>query len=515
MWCLDKIDDGYEGCFTDGQPLHAMRNGHGLVSRLAIKHQGFLDITEVQVSGLTFIVVNESWVGPFKDRDAASPLLKLQVEIVGDKIFNVTTIPSPDVINIDPPRMVASGNFTPFPSIDPKDVEFLRTMHAQKFIPYPPQPGSDLGLTEEEIRRRGRILFPFSQHSFYLALCVYDWTTASFTRMVFFKIFEYTGIPKNPFPLDMPQIARQIWNSDWPPYTPRDRDYMNSFMMKPANSLESVQQQLDAVVPQLHMFSNVQNRVFKAAMQSLPRTSVLRKPRLFSGQVDIRQLGLDHFGIGFLECPLNTGPVNHSLTIELAAAMNSYISRGHTITTKMVCSFTDNKQDAMHYSNGILIVANRPHSMFWDTAAYVTPLSDDPKKTEYTFMPGSPFLVENIHTIKIAGKDVFVITLRPLPRRDSLLAQDGEIHSNGAMCDESELDVAALAESYSSILEEQIQLFDASEFEGDVPPGVLELPRKHPSKTHFKLAHRTNGAYCACMDALDRILDEARSVVLP
>lgn len=289
-------------------------------------------------------------------------------------------------------------------------------MIAEKYVPYQNIP-EGAGKTVEELKALGERLFPFSHFSFQLAMRVYDWTTASFARLVFMKIFQYRGIEQTPFPIDQPSITQQIWMSKWGTYTPQDPYFMKSFMMKPASSQQDVQTQLENVATELHKFSDVQNRLLSAAMQALPRTSIMPKSQLFSGQMDIYQLGLEHFGIEFLECPLNKGPVSESLTFAFESATTSYVSQGKTITTKMVWSFTDSVKDAMHYSNGILLVANCPgDSWVWETAAYVTPLSDDPTKTEYTFMAGSQFEVQSVeHQVTIGGKEVVVITLQPKP----------------------------------------------------------------------------------------------------
>ena len=44
-------------------------------------------------------------------------------------------------------------------------------------------------------------------------------------------------------------------------------------------------------------------------------------------------------------------------------------------------------------------------------ASYITPLSDDPKKNEYTFVPGSKFLIHQVKKELISDKDVWVFKL--------------------------------------------------------------------------------------------------------
>ncbi|KAI1106623.1 hypothetical protein F4804DRAFT_5883 [Jackrogersella minutella] len=215
-------------------------------------------------------------------------------------------------------------------------------------------------------------------------------------RLVLLKLFEYTGIVPPPFPSNQNSIASQIWSSNLENYTPRDPAYMNAFMMKSAASLDGVKMRLVNNAEDLHFFSHVENHLLSLALQSLPRTSVFRCPQLYSGQVEIQQLGLDHFGIEFLECRLNNGPPTEDLVISFTNAMSEYVARGETITIKRAWSFTDTVEDALHYSSGVLLVANAlTDSAVWDRAAYVTPLSDGPMKTEYTFMAGTEFKVQS------------------------------------------------------------------------------------------------------------------------
>ena len=249
-----------------------------------------------------------------------------------------------------------SGSFKPFPYVSDEDIELLSRMMGKGHVPYPDTPGAP-GKTGEEITELGKQLFPFSSDSLALAMVVYDWTTASFARMVFMKIFEYTSIPSQPFPLDKPSIAKAIWDSDWPPYVPSNESYMDSFLMRPSRSLEDVRVQLDSVAHQLHEFALAENRVLTTAALALPRTSVLAVPRLFSGQPDISNLTLSQFGAEFLEFPGNEGPVDQSLDIEFETAMKEYIRPGSVITTKMVWSFADTIEEAQHYSNGLLLFA--------------------------------------------------------------------------------------------------------------------------------------------------------------
>lgn len=272
------------------------------------------------------------------------------------------------------------------------------------------------GKSHEEIRALGKQFFPFTPHSFELAMVVYDWTTPSFARMVFWDMFRYSGlVVEGISPVDYSSLARAIWTSNWGSYTSQNAEFMVSLLMEPAWSQLEVELQLLRVRKKLKNAVEVEDRLLAAAMQSLPRTSTLSKPQLFSGQLDMEHLDMDNFGIEFVQCPANNGPIQQPLKDCLQTALDTYIAKGSTITTKVTWSFTDNLHDAMHYSNGIFLVLNPSYgSRVWDTASYVTPLSNDPKKIEYTTPPGSRFLVHSVEHADYQDRKLLVLTLCPI-----------------------------------------------------------------------------------------------------
>lgn len=323
-----------------------------------------------------------------------------------------------------------SGLLKPLPDISTEDVAFISKMISNNFVPYQNIPDG-YPKSFEEIRALGRQYFPFTPYSFELAMCIYDWTTASFARMTLFKIFQYTdidsGIAALPHPLDRESLSTKIWQSNFSAYTPKDPDYMRAFLMEPAHSLDHLKAQFDKVVDEVYRFSEIENRLLVAAARSLPRTSLASKAQLFSGQVDIQQLGTEYFGVEFYECSLNSGPVGAELAHSLTEALDSYLSVGKTITTKMTWSFTDNLDVAMKYSNGIVLALNSPSDAWlWDDLSFITPLSDDPDKIEYIASPGTQFEIQSLHEADVSGETVTVIGLRPVSRRERrLTVQEG------------------------------------------------------------------------------------------
>ena len=324
-----------------------------------------------------------------------------------------------------------NGVLKPLPQVSGTDVAFIDSMIAEKYIPYPDVPDVP-GKSEDEIRALGQRLFPFSPYSFQLAMVAYDWTTASFARMVLFKLFQYTscaGATKQcPAPLDQYGIANAIWISNWDTFNSQDPDFMRTFMMKPAWCLLEVELQLLSVREKIQRASEVENRLLSAAIQSLPRTSIFSKPQLFSGQPDMTSLDVENFGTSFLECPSNKGPVSKPLKDNLKNTLSTYLAEGKTVTTKAVWSFTDSIEGAIHYSNGILLVANFSEtSCIWDTASYITPLSTDPKKIEYIFMAGSQFEVQSVDEATLMDKEILVITIHPKVSRQNPSADSSTV----------------------------------------------------------------------------------------
>ncbi|KAL0065529.1 hypothetical protein AAF712_007440 [Marasmius tenuissimus] len=406
LWVINKVVNHGGGAlsFSDGKPVEGVtRGGSGVSCRLIDHKQGFLDITtfELVFQSLPGAKELSNLVFDFNDKrsmwpDRESTIFNVSLTISGNGTFEASLCPATDNSSSPPNPVTLSGVFKKFPKVSNDDAAYIDDMIARKYVPYQNIPDAP-GKTDQEIRELGLRLFPWSPHSYQLAMAVYDWTTASFARMVFLKVFEYTSIDQTPPPLDLRSLAQMIWQSNWKTYVPGNPDYMNSFMMKPAKTQLEVENQLTKVQSELHKFGDVENRLFAAAVQSLPRTCILAKPYLFSGQVDIQQMGTSRFGIEMLEFPGNKGPVGNTLEVAFVAAERSFLKPDSIITTKMVWAFTDTEADALRYANGILLVVEPPaDSLVWDTVAYVTELSDDPKKTEYIFPPGSSFRVRSI-----------------------------------------------------------------------------------------------------------------------
>lgn len=380
---------------SDGKPIDSVRGPAGASFRLIVTGVGFLDLTDMghEPGGPHYWLIDINGQDYWYDGEGA-----LSVDITSAGQFRVTG----DGNSL-------AGEMKALPRIDKADLDLVIEMERQGLIPYRDDPNGHK--TKQQLEALGKQFFPFSANSYELALSVYDWTTADFFRMDLFHLYRYVALPKAP--LDMAQIASGIWTANWPPYVPSNADFMNSFMMKPAASLAEVGAQLDRVAVPLKTDLDALARVTAAAKYALPRVSTLSKPELYSGQVAISNLGESAFAVYFLEYPGNAGPVGTPMAMELEQALGSFMAPGHTLTLKSFISFTDSLQDAMHYQNGIVLKLRPPAgARTWgEGITYITPLSDEDDKIEYTFSPGARVRINSFEKQTVSGKEVVVIDM--------------------------------------------------------------------------------------------------------
>ena len=401
MWTLNlknQTDPKQKIVLSGGKSLDEKLGGRGESYRLMVLNSGYIDIIDCSQSGdLTYLY--EIYFNGIKYSKMVTGNTDIAIDIVinNDATFTVN----------DEGKM-ETGDLNPYPNVDKKDIESFNWMMDNYYIPYQKIPDSP-GKTVEQLKALGLKYFPFSDYSFQLAMSIYDWTTADFTRIDFFKIFVYSGVTSKP--LDMNSIAESIWTANWPPYTPDNKDYMNSFMMHPSSSLEDVTKQLDEKAESLRVNNDSEVNIIEAALIGMPRTSIIKKPNLYSGQVSISNLGSEHFAAYFEEFPYNK-TVGQSLEMPLEEALKTFIQIGKSLTLKSPMSFTDSQDDAMHYSNGIVLIVNpKEGAIVWENTTFITPLSDGPDKIEYLFHPSSSFLIQGIQRKMINKKAIVEITL--------------------------------------------------------------------------------------------------------
>lgn len=400
MWAIHSVTNNsvplQAAAFSDGNAVDAVRGPEGASFRLFAGSLGFLDFTDMghQPGGPHYWQILIDSAVYWYDGQGA-----IDLTINNDGSYLITG----DGNNL-------SGHLTLPPVVSAQDMSTFKQMMSDNYIPYqniPDEPGK----TTAQLKALGLQYFPYSSDSFELAMAVYDWTTADFTRIDFMRLFAYTGVPNAP--LDMNSIANSIWSANWPPYTPQNKDYMNSFMMVPADTLANVQAQLEAKAPALSSGVASESNVVSAAMRSMPRTTTQAKPKLYSGQVAIANLGPVHFATYFQELPANNNAALPPLEMPLVDAVKGFLAVGNTVTLKTFMSFTDSQQDAMHYSNGIVLIVSPPDgATIWHNATYITPLSDGPEKVEYLFQPNTKFKVQEIDEIVQDGKTLTELYLQ-------------------------------------------------------------------------------------------------------
>lgn len=397
MWKIDSVTfDGRptkDVYISDGKPISHVRGPAGASFRLVMPDIGFLDLTDLGhvQGGLHYWAIDLNSTTYWYDGEGC-----LSINISNDHYFMTTS----DGNHI-------SGAMKPLPYIDEADINKMSEMETQNLIPYRNDPNGHK--SKQQLQALGKQLFPFTKHSYELALSVYDWTTANFFRMDLFHLYRYTSITNTP--LDQDQIVSGIWTANWPPYVPSDPDFMNSFMMKPAKSRVDVSKQLSMVAPTLTGYLDALAKITVAAKYSFARVSTLSKPKLYSGQVAISNLGESAFPIYFLEYPGNEGPVGTPMQMALEDALKTFMAPGNTLTLKSFLSFTDSLQDAMHYQNGIVLELSPPPSenTWGGGITYITPLSDESDKIEYTLSPGTQIQINGYEKKVINKKEVTII----------------------------------------------------------------------------------------------------------
>jgi hypothetical protein len=399
MWTIQSVSVNgapSSGVFmSDGQAISTERGPAGLSVRLIAAGIGFLDFTDLgHVAGGPHYWALDLNGQTYWYDGLGAPV----INISSDGTFNATN----DGNQI-------SGSMKALPQILDADIESIQNMEKAGLIPYRNIPNG--GKSPSEIAALGRQYFPFTPDSYEIALAIYDWTTADFFRMDLFHLYRYTQLADAP--LDMAQIAGGIWTANWPPYVPSDADFMNSFMMLPANSLSDVSSQLAKVAAPLKQYLDALERVTMAGKYALPRVSQLSQPFLYSGQVAISNLGESAFPIYFQEYPGNAGPVGTVMAMDLDVALSTFMAPPKLVTLKSFLSFTDSLEDAMHYQNGIVLKLSPPPQLrtWGDGITYITPLSDESDKIEYTFSPGASIQINSFEKQTVNQKQVTIIDM--------------------------------------------------------------------------------------------------------
>ena len=382
---------------SDGAPVGARRGPAGTSYRFGIVGLGYLDVTDTghQPGGPHY------WQLVFKD----------QVYWYDGEGAPAIAVASDGSLTITGDGNQVASALESFAPVESADIEVIHQMESAGLVPYAEIPPD--GRPFSAVAELAGQYFGFTSWARELALSLYDWTTADFFRMDLLRLYRYSSLMGEP--LDAAGIVTGIWTADWPPYTHSDPTFMGSLMMTPCSSEAEVSSQYSSVYKQLQSDLAALARVTQAAMVSMPRTSVLQKPQLFSGQVAISNLGMDAMAIYFDEYAGNAGPVGQPMGMPIEQALATFMQPGSVLHTKTFMSFTDSADDAIHYSNGIVIELNPAAGPVWVQGAHVTSLSDEADKIEYAFALGSGFAVNGFDKRVIDGKSVIWISMTEQP----------------------------------------------------------------------------------------------------
>ena len=123
--------------------------------------------------------------------------------------------------------------------------------------------------------------------------------------------------------------------------------------------------------------------------------------------------GESAFPIYFQEYPGNAGPVGKVMAMDLDVALDTFMAPSNVVILKTFISFTNSLNDAMHYQNGIVLMLSPPAQLrtWGDGITYITPLSDEANKIEYTFSPGANIQINSFEKKTVNQKQVTIIDM--------------------------------------------------------------------------------------------------------
>ena len=132
-----------------------------------------------------------------------------------------------------------------------------------------------------------------------------------------------------------------IWNCQQPSDAARNEDFMNAFLMQPADSEEDVYQQLCKIHERLKPLVIAEMHVYAQAVLSLKYPTVKEYPELYRSAVsNSAGYNSDDFAPALFEYPGNWGPQEYPLSQNFEEALFGALSPGSIITAKSPWNFT-------------------------------------------------------------------------------------------------------------------------------------------------------------------------------
>ncbi|HAV13042.1 MAG TPA: hypothetical protein DCX06_06065 [Opitutae bacterium] len=398
MWTITSFNvaDAIQLYACDGKAvLNAGRSEDDGICRIVFSPIGYIDFSSQakEEGGLTYFIltVNGQQINYTSD-------LSVTISISGSN-FTVTG-----------PEGPLTGAFTPFPELTGTTINNFQQMIDTKIVPYQ-DPPSGTPKSTAELQALAAKYFPENGNGYYLAMALYDWTSSSFIRQDLFNQLQYTGVVGKP--LDLVTISRVIWGCNYPGYSVKDANFMNQFMMTPANSLEDVYTQLQGVQAELKPLAESEMAVYSNAVVNLAPPSVEEYPYLYRGAMSMSGgYNTGDFSPSMFEFEGNNGPTFMPLYQAFSEALEGIFKPGSIITTKGPWSFSNDLAGAKVWQNGILITLRPPvGAKVWPGCANITEFSLNPGTFEIDMAPPTRYRIEGYEWTTIKDKPVCHITM--------------------------------------------------------------------------------------------------------
>lgn len=385
----------------DGTPiLNTVRGPEGAFYRIVVGDSGYLDIRDTghQEGGPHYwtLLINNTYRFWY-DGQAA-----LSLEVSTEGAFRISSTEGYEV----------SGALWPLPEIAGTTISAFKEMISMQIVPYQ-NPPSGTPKNTEEIKTLADNYYPGDPFGYDKAMCLYDWTSASFIRQDLFNQLQYTNVTGAP--LDLNTMARVIWGCNYPGYTAKDPHFMNAFTMQPATSEADVYSQLQGVYEKIKPLAIAEMNLQVRSLLSLPNPSVVEYPVLYRGAMPMSG-GYDtsDFAPSMFECPLNSS-TDSPLVESLKDAIEGTLAVGQVITTKGPWSFSNDLDGAKVWQNGILITCLPPEeASLWPACADITAFSLNPGTFEINVPPRTRYRIEKIEWMTIQDKPVCHFTMTML-----------------------------------------------------------------------------------------------------
>lgn len=384
----------------DGSPvLNHYRGAVDGVCRMVIAPYGYIDLVErdFHEGGLDYSKLS----------------MNDQVAVIGAETSIEITVSEATGFDVTINGASFVGQMKSLPVLPGETINAFREMIQLRIVPYQ-NPPSGTPKSDADLQALADHYFTGNIYGFDYAMALYDWTSSSFIRQDLFHQLQYTAMPGSP--LDLPTIARVIWNCNYPGYSAKDANFMNQFMMQPATSEADVLQQLIGVEAKLKPLAMAEMDVQVNALLALPAPTLADYPQLYRGAMPLSGgYNTGDFAPSLFEFPGNAGPTTTPLYQAFADALDGILSEGSIITTKGPWSFSNDEAGAKVWQNGILITLNPPEGAeVWPSCADITAFSLNPGTFEINMPPCTRYRIDSYEWITIKDKPVCHFTMTHL-----------------------------------------------------------------------------------------------------